>query len=159
AALVIEGAGGFQVTVNGQPAPAASGWQWDRQFGKVDVGARLKRGSNEIRLATTFKPGVEIEDAFLVGDFAVKQTGETRYVLVREGGDLRGGSWVEQGYPFYVGNMSYQVPVTFKKGEQVVLRLDRPAGTLFVVRAQGKDVARIGWQPWEADVTAALKPG
>jgi hypothetical protein len=157
--LVVERAGDYKVTVNGQPAPGPAGWHWDRQFGKVDVGGRLKRGSNEIRLETTFKPGVEIEDAFLVGDFGVKQAAETRYVLVREPAELRPGSWVEQGYPFFVGNMSYQVPVTFKKGEQVRLRLDGSVGTLFVVRAQGKEIARLGWQPWEADVTAALKPG
>jgi len=159
AALVVERAGDFTVTANDQPTAAPTGWHWDRQFGTIDLRGRLRRGVNWIELSTIYRPGVEIEDVYLVGDFATKKLTGDRYILVREPKHLTHVSWVDQGYHFYAGNMSYEIPVTYSKGERIRLRLDQPAGTLFLVRVAGREIARLPWQPWEADVTSALKPG
>ncbi len=157
--LVVEKIGDFEVLFNGRPAGAADGWHWDKQFGRVNVGKYIRRGTNQIELSAVYKPGVEIEDIFLIGDFATSKVSNTRYVLVAEPMELRAGSWVEQGYHFYSGNMSYQVSVDFQAGERVRLRLKLPAGAAFLVFAGAREAAGLGWQPWEADITSALKPG
>jgi len=157
--LVLEKAGDFEVLLNGRPAGPLDGWHWDKQFGRLNIGSRIRRGANQIELSTVYKLGVEIEDIFLIGDFATNKVSDTKYMLVSEPTELRAGNWVDQGYHFYSGNMAYQVPVDFKPGERVSLRLTEPIGTALVVLAGAREVARLGWQPWEADVTAALRPG
>ncbi len=157
--LVVEKAGNFDIKVNGQPSGAADGWLWDKQFGKILIGNKVRRGTNRVELSTVYKPGAEIEDIFVVGDFATRKLGDTRYALVQEPAVLRPGNWVEQGYHFYSGNMVYLVPVRYRDGEKVVLRISRPDATGFVIRSAGRVVARLGWQPWEADITSALKTG
>jgi len=148
------------VLFNGQPASAPDGWHWDKQFSRVPVGSRIRRGANQVELTTVYKPGVEIEDIFLIGDFATRKVSEVKYVLVAEPAELTAGDWVQQGYHFYSGNMSYQVPVTFQPGQRIRVRLRQPVGgTTFLVTAGGRAVAQMGWQPWEADITAGLKPG
>lgn len=157
--LVVEKLGDFEVLLNGRPAGPPDGWHWDKQFGRVNVGNRIRRGTNQIELSTVYKLGVEIEDIFLIGDFATSKVSDTKYVLVAEPMELRAGNWVDQGYHFYSGNIAYQVPVDFRPGERVRLRLAEPTGAAFVVMAGSREVARLGWQPWEADVTSALRAG
>jgi len=47
--------------------------------------------------------------------------------------------------------------VVRRRGERVLLRLKQPAGTLFRVRANGRDLTALGWQPWETDLTRSLR--
>jgi hypothetical protein len=157
--LVLEKAGNFDCNVNGQPAGGADGWHWDKQFGKINIGGKVHKGKNLIELSTVYKLGVEIEDIFVIGDFATRKTSDTSYALAPEPAALNAGNWVEQGYHFYAGNMVYLIPVRYEVGQRVVLRLAQPSGTGFLIRSSGRAVAQIGWQPWEADVTSALRPG
>ena len=81
-------------------------FHWDKQFGLVDIAKAARRGRNLIELAGGFTYGVEIEEIYLVGDFALRQCGYQEYRLVQEPRLLTDGSWVYQGYPFYAGNMA-----------------------------------------------------
>ncbi len=155
--LVVEKAENFTILFNGEKAGPADGWHWDRQFGRIPVAVR--RGTNTVELAAEYRPGVEIEDIFLIGDFATKKVSATEYGVTSEPATLAAGDWVPQGYHFYAGNMTYQFPVVRRRGERILLRLKQPAGTLFRVRANGRDVSALGWQPWETDLTRSLRLG
>jgi len=157
--LVVEKIADFQVQINGLPIGKPQGWHWDKQFDRVDVGRQIRRGQNTIQMVTTYKPGVEIEDIFLVGDFATKKAGDTRYILDHEPARLNAGNWVDQGYHFYSGNMIYQTTIPYTAGERVSLRLHQPMGTAFIMRVGGRDAGQLGWRPWQADITQGLKPG
>ncbi len=155
--LVVEKAENFEIRFNGEKTAPADGWQWDRQFGRVPV--RVRRGSNTVELGAAYRTGLEVEDIFLIGDFATRKISDTEYSLVAEPAQLAGGNWVGQGYHFYSGNMAYQFPVVFRKGERVTLRLDQPVGTVIRVMVDGRAGPSLGWQPWEADLTSVLRPG
>jgi hypothetical protein len=157
--LVVEKISDFLIRINGEAIGKPQGWHWDKQFGQVDVSRQIRRGQNTIQLMTTYKPGVEIEDIFLVGGFATKRVGDTKYVLTQEPAKLNAGNWVDQGYHFYSGNMVYQTTVPYTPGERVSLQLHQPMGTAFIVKVGGREAAQLGWQPWQADITSGLKSG
>ncbi len=157
--LVVEKPEHYQIKCNGQAVTQRDGWHWDRQFGKMQLGALVRRGRNTLELTTTYKPGVEIEDIFVIGDFATHKLADTAYAITAEPRQLAAGDWTGQGYHFYSGNIAYRFSRTFAAGERARLRVSRPMGTAFLVRVNGRDVAQLNWAPWEADLTAALKPG
>lgn len=157
--LVVEKPEHYQIKCNGQVVAQRDGWHWDRQFGKTKLGALVKKGANSIELATTYKPGVEIEDLFVIGDFATRKLSDTAYAIAAEPAQLAAGDSAAQGYHFYSGNMSYRFDRNAAAGERAKLRLKGPMGTAFLVRVNGREAAQINWAPWEADLTAALQPG
>ena len=157
--LVVEKPENYQIKCNGLAVTQRSGWHWDRQFGEMNLGTLVHQGTNTLELSTTYKPGVEIEDIFIIGDFATRRISETRYVLTAEPAQLAAGDWTGQGYHFYSGNMVYCFDRNFAGGERAKLRLKDPMGIAFLVRVNGRDAAQISWAPWEADLTAALNPG
>ncbi len=155
--LVVEKGGNFAITVNGEKAAAPDGWHWDRGFTRFPL--NLRTGKNVVELAGDYRPGVEIEDIFVIGDFATRKISDREYALAAEPPTLAAGDWTAQGYHFYAGNMAYKVDVSFRRGEQVRLRLKDPAATAVRVEVNGKPAGVLGWQPWELDITSALRNG
>ena len=162
--LVIEKAPIWKVKVNGvQVSTDTSEWHWDKQFGKIDISKHIIIGENIIELSSIFNWEVPVEDIYLVGDFGVKRTSETEFVLTKEPETLKNGSWVEQGYPFYAGTMRYETIFNLddepQLGEQIIIRLPEAKGTLFLVRVNDSDPIPICWRPLEADVTKNVQKG
>lgn len=162
ASLVIERPEHFTIELNGKPVTGhTEEWHWDNRFGRIDVANLIHKGDNRLILTCQYRPGVEIEDVFVVGDFATRPLGEERYALTAEPPQLENGDWGPQGYHFYSGNMIYQKRMRVNRivGERRVLQLIRPAGTLFDVRVNGHVAGTLAWQPWELDLTDRLVDG
>jgi len=150
----------FAATVNGQRLDTrTSEWHWDKQFGEIDVTPKVVVGTNEIELSCKYNSDVQIEDAFLVGDFGVRRRDPMDYVITSEPSQLKDGNWVDQGYAFYCGNMRYlkHLDIPAKKGSNYTLRLIDPRGTLFKVSLNGRFVGAIWKQPWELDLTKFVR--
>jgi len=161
-ALVAEKAHKFALLVNGKPVSTeTSDWCWDKQFGKVDITANVKKGANELELSCRYDLDVEVEDIFLVGDFGVRRIDPSRFVIAREPTQLKDGSWVDQGFPFYSGTLRYQKHMTIpmRKKARYVLRLNNPRGTLFSVSLNGRATGFLWKQPWELDISDAVTKG
>ncbi|MEW6359891.1 MAG: glycosyl hydrolase [Planctomycetota bacterium] len=159
--LVMELPDRWRLTVNDVPVPTATSERhWDKQFGRIDISANVKKGRNTIRIACTYGFDTHIEDLYLVGDFGVKKISGTQYVLTDEPAKLTDGDWGAQGYPFYAGSMRYKTTAQVSKssGDKFTLRLKDPKGSLFVVHVNGK-ARPVYCQPWEVDVTDLLKDG
>jgi hypothetical protein len=119
----------------------------------------VRSGKNVVEMTGDYRPGVEIEDVFVIGDFATRKISDREYALSSEPATLSAGDWTAQGYHFYVGNMAYKLAVPFRRGEQVRLRLKDPAATAVRVEVNGKAAGVMGWQPWELDITSVLRNG
>ena len=178
--LVVEQAERWRLSVNGQYVPVeVDGWHWDKQFGKVRVTDFVRPGLNHFELECTYAVDTEIEDVYLIGDFAVTNENNQRFTITQEPGHLNVGDWVNQGYPFYAGNMVYstafhcgracepnagtassQLPVAaLAGGSHVKVRLNDPKGSLFRVSVNGSEPRDLAWQPWEVDVTDLVRDG
>ncbi|HOS42129.1 MAG TPA: hypothetical protein PK794_00405, partial [Armatimonadota bacterium] len=147
------------LTVNGRPVEiSALDWHWDRGFDKVEIGAYLTAGENVIAARLPYDFRTEIEAAYLVGDFGVRLVSPYEGELVPEPARLASGSWVEQGYPFYSGAITYRTTIAAPAG-RAFLRLKGASGILYHVRVNGVEVGPILWRPHVVELTAALRPG
>lgn len=160
--LVVEKAHEWVVSINGKKLDTNTlEWHWDRQFTKLDISGVLTLGANTVQLTRDFDVLTELEDIYVVGDFGVEFQSDRGYILVNKPHTLQSGSWVEQGFPFYAGNMIYKADVDIKKQEdkKYILGLGKSSGCLFGIKVNGKHVANIAWQPWETDITDYITDG
>jgi len=159
--LVVEKAALWRLSVNGVPvSTSTSEWQWDRQFGKIDISQHVRVGENLIVLSCRYDIDVPVEDLYLVGDFGVEKASETEYILADEPETLRDGDWTTQGYPFYSGTIRYRGKFRLEElGDRVLVRLPDARGSLFTVSVNGGNPIPICWSPLEADVTSQVQKG
>lgn len=132
---------------------------------KVPDGA-LKVGRNTVTVDVTFMRTTNIEALYLIGDFGVALNGRIRTLT-----DLpdRIGCENYENYdlPFYTGCMTYHLtPDRYagllgeKQGraDRIVLSPASFTGGCVKVTALGKTTV-LGWDPYEADVTEAVRAG
>jgi hypothetical protein len=160
--IVIERPDLYAITCNGVPLKPAKGWWLDKAFGRLSLAAAARVGENVVTLrATPFSILHELEPAYLRGAFSLK-SGEHGWVIAQEM-PLRvekGLGWNGQGHPFYAEGVTYRQ--TFRVADRsgrYVVTLPGWYGAVAKVEVNGKDVGWIGSQPWECDVTAALRKG
>ncbi|MFH0965082.1 MAG: hypothetical protein V2A58_13870 [Planctomycetota bacterium] len=161
-AFAMECCARWRLFVNGRRVSSkVSGYFVDKQFGSVDITSHVRAGENVVKAVALYDWDLPIEDAYLVGDFAVRMTrGGRGLTLIREAHSLAVGDWTGQGYPFYSGNMIYRTSlrVEARRKERYFVRL-RFAGTLACVRVNGKSCEAVLWAPWESEITGALREG
>ncbi|MEI7833328.1 MAG: hypothetical protein WCJ56_09035, partial [bacterium] len=161
-AIVIEDISKGKLTVNGtEVATDNPTWHWDHDFGKVDIGEFVTAGENVVDFTVDYDFQTEVEPAYLVGDFGVRLRTPDSGEIIAEPGVLRNGSWLEQGYPFYSGVMTYcaTFPSAPQGGVRTFLRLRRASGILYKVRLNGIELENIVWRPHVVELTEALHPG
>ncbi|MEN2984888.1 MAG: glycosyl hydrolase [Dictyoglomaceae bacterium] len=156
--FVIEGAKNFNIFLNGEKLGEPSSWYLDRYFDKIPV-SNLKEGENEIILQCYYKNSMEIEDCFIIGDFAVDPI--TREIT-KEPKFLRFGDWCLQGYPFYAGCIFYKerININFEKENKVFLNMGEYSAIHIAIWINGKLVEHIPWRCRNrVDITNYVKNG
>lgn len=164
--LVSEKAKGFNITINGKSVEYKDNLHhWDIQFLKIDITALVNSGCNEICISGVFTWDTEIEDIYLVGEFALRERPDnwkgkltSTYALVAEPGFLHNGSWTEQGYPFYSGSMRYKTSIHLEeKNGRYILDLGEPQANLILLHLDGEMIGVLPWRPWKFDLTDFLE--
>lgn len=139
----------------------------DDCFKKMAIpGGVLKQGRNEVTVDVTFLRTTNVEALYLVGDFGVKLAGRRRTLVAmpqRMGCD----SYAAYHMPFYTGNLTFTLtkedygPLLegmAERADRIVLTPKDFTGACVKVEAAGK-TAVLGWEPFEADVTEAVRSG
>ncbi len=139
----------WHIAVNGQTLAFAPGETWlDVRIGVAAVGSMLVAGNNEITLAApVFDPRVELDQIYLLGDFACVPA-EVGFAMVPPQ-PLALGSWREQGYPFLDRGVRYVFKLP--EGGPGVLRWEAGDwnGSLLRIEQGGALVARLMEAPWD----------
>jgi hypothetical protein len=150
----------YNITINGKNVKAAPGsWWLDKAFGKIDIAAAVRVGENEIVLkAAPFTIYHELESVYVLGDFALAPL-DKGFAIVPENA-LKLGDWNSQGLPFYSAGMTYARKFEIAKPHGPY-RVFLPGwyGSVAEVKVNGKPAGYIGNAPWQADVSALIKPG
>ena len=153
----------WRMRINGRLVRFKPGqWFVDKQFGCVDITRRVTRGHNLIESTARYDWDLPVEDAYLVGDFAVKMIRAAKaFTLIREPAHLNTGDWVPQGYAFYSGNMVYRARFNLRppKNARVFLALKHFEGVTAHLRLNGIDCGALPFPPWEIDITRAARNG
>ncbi|MFC1509624.1 glycosyl hydrolase [Candidatus Omnitrophota bacterium] len=159
--LAVESADRFTIEINGVQVESSPGkWHIDRNIQAFDIHEHVTAGTNTIKASTDFLWDTEIEDIYLVGDFAVG-TEQDGFPIIAEPETLEAGNWVEQGYPFYSGSMIYKMEFELDSTEQVRYEIDLTGakGSTFFVVVNETEVGEVPFSPFRGDITGALKEG
>lgn len=158
-AIGIEEAERFTVSLNGVDIPSAStGWYLDRSIGTIPLPA-LACGSNTLNLNCNYMHDMEIEDCFLIGNFAVMPDRS----IHQERDTLRFGDWGLQGYLHYCGSIVYHLEYDHEliaAGGSILLELGDYKAATVDVKINGKHAGHIPWSAAkQLDITKILVQG
>lgn len=161
--LVVEDMDKGRVFVNDKEVPIDESnlnWHWDRNFKKVEITEYIKKGENIVDFRVKYDFLTEVEPAYIVGNFGVELVDPYRGKIVKENKTLKTGSWIAQGYPFYIGRMVYKSTFTLTgKRKRVFVRIVKPSGILFKIKVNEKEAGNILWTPYILEVTPFIKKG
>jgi hypothetical protein len=148
-----------RVTVNGtEVTPDKANYWFDKSFATADIAALTKPGTNEIVIEVNHHQrdyvyyvlysgvseslrnclvfDVEIENIYLIGDFALRTNGvftdsvrssvlyDGTFTLVAQPKVIPTRDIVRGGFPFYGGEIASKFSYTYKEGKPTVLKLD-----------------------------------
>ncbi len=161
--LALEGPDYLNITVNGKPVPEPDGWWVDLDIRTIDITDLLVEGDNEILAEFNYRPDMELEDMYLVGDFGVAKRPGTagpqapdNMTLIAPPTSLALGSWIGQGLDFYGGAVRYTVDLPAPPiGRRVRVSLPGIDCTAAALHVNGATFV-LPWAPFTADVTDAL---
>ncbi|NQU75469.1 MAG: hypothetical protein HQ546_04025 [Planctomycetes bacterium] len=162
--LAMEAPEDYRLSVNGKAVGSPDGYWVDEDIKTIDITSLLRTGENEILLDFDYRPDMEIEDMYLLGDFGVGkidagQPGQPGNVtLVGAPVSLSVGSWIGQGLDYYGAAVMYKMKVTKPATGRVRIVLPGIACTAAAIHAGGETFA-LPWGPFQADVTDALTEG
>jgi hypothetical protein len=141
--VLIERAVDYTIKLNNQPVASVSdGWYLDKSFDKVRL-PEINVGKNILTLTCAYKNSMEVEDIYLLGDFAVS----IDRILVPETGRVCVGDWTKQGYLHYAGSLAYlyELDWNVKRGQEVELRIPDFVATTVCVKVNSH-VFNIPWK-------------
>jgi hypothetical protein len=164
----------YEITLNGKRIIYRDeGWWRDRSFKRIDIRDTAVEGRNELEVAGTFitpqKPGkidfeengIEVENAYIVGNFSVRLKKGVRYTLLPPFADVKCGNLVHQGFPFFSGSLvlAQDVPVRLSPGEKVFLEFDGLEAITTRVFVNGADAGIIAFHPYRIEITPFVRDG
>lgn len=159
--LVVEKPEWFNISLNEIEQKAKpTGWFIDKSLQRIPLSG-VKEGINILTMSCEYKNFMEIEDCYIIGDFAL----DADRALVSEPDKLKLGDWTIQGYMHYAGSMVYHFDYLYNKEnmgepEKVILELGDFSAINIEVRINGKT---LGFVPWKAasqvDITHGIIEG
>lgn len=160
--LVCETPEKFRIQVNDKGVKAKDGDYWcDISFKKIDIRERVKKGRNIVRIDGVLEKDTELENLYIIGDFAVKRSRDNQFRLVEEQKQLRSGDLTKQGYPFFAGaiTLSHNVYIKPPKAGRIFLTLQGLKTIVTEIKVNGEKAGVILWEPHRIEITDYLRHG
>lgn len=108
----------------------------------------LQKGENHFRITVRYTNRTSLENMYITGKFGVRVNG-TEAVLVPLPEKLKFGSIVEQGFPFYGGNLTYRIPIEMQNAGNLYVHLAKYKGALARAFLDGRENGAIAFSPYE----------
>ena len=124
----------------------ADGWYVDHCIRKILM-PDMEAGEHELIVEIPYNSKVNIEAMFLLGEFSVKVVGRDQ-ILGAASHKAAFSDLTSQGYPFYGGNVTYQIPFVSNGGE-VSVRENKLSATVIKATVDGKEAGYIAFSPYE----------
>ncbi len=160
--LVIEKPEHFKIRVNGVDIePKIEDFWLDWNFPRIDVSNLLGKGLNTIEIKGIVDLEPELENIYLLGDFAVKVGAKGGSRLIEEVKEAEIRDLCEAGYPFYAGEFELEKDVDFKIPEnaRVFLHFEEFNAASATIYVNEKESGKVILPPYEVEITDALKQG
>lgn len=114
-------------------------------------------GKSELYLQVDYSKDVNLEWCYLLGDFGVKVQGSKAY-LTQKPERMAFGDYSCQGFPFYGGNMIYEVQIHIEEDGDYILAAEKYRAPLIGVKIDGCYTGRIAFAPYQVSL-GFLKEG
>lgn len=159
--LVLETPEKYTIEVNGKEVRYSGEGCWiDTTFMKIKIDGLIKNGLNTIVLKGKTDFDTELENIYIVGDFAVKNINNEDFIITDTPENLKPGDFVLQGYPFYAGTISITSSIKIDKiPDKAILILDDLNAIVTEVIVNDKLAGHIFLHPHQINITKYLKPG
>jgi hypothetical protein len=152
----------FRIAVNGHRIEYTDqGWWIDRTFMKISVSDWMQKGENGMELSGEAAPDLEIESAYLIGDFGVTTDDGIHFRIVQARDAAECGDLGKQGYPFFAGAVTLSQTVKLKKdpGKQAYLALNGLETVVASISVNGRDAGAIFWHPHRVEISDLIRDG
>ena len=130
--------------------PEDSGYFVDECIRKVAL-PHIPVGRSELLLKISYSRNTNVEWYYLLGSFGVKVTG-SRAVLTPLPEQIAFGDYVDQGFPFYAGNMIYETEITVEEAGEYIIAAEKFRAPLLKVLIDGKQAGRIALAPYQVQL-------
>lgn len=191
--LVCETPENLEILVNGIAIDKKDcGYFADKAFRKLDIASYTKLGENKITVNVDFTQSeqvyrnieksklfeseknkltfdIEIEQMYLVGDFAVETDGEFeelprdacryngKFVISKPCEKINLTNIERQGFPFFAGDIT--VSKTFEAKGDMMLDFVKSGINVVKAKINGEDLGQFMWEPYSCDITQYLHDG
>jgi len=117
----------------------------------------IPAGKSELCLKVDYSKDVNLEWCYLLGDFGVKVQGSKAY-LTQKPEWIAFGDYSCQGFPFYGGNMIYDVQIIIREDGEYILAVEKFRSPLIGVKIDGCYAGKIAIAPYQVSL-GYLKKG
>ena len=134
------------IEFNGENVPVEpDGYFVDKALKSVKL-PDMKKGANRLLVRVPISERISIENMFITGDFGVKSEGRSaRVIKLPE--KIAFGSITQQGFPFYGGAITYELPFESDK-KSAVLSADFYCGTTLKAALNKTDAGILALPPY-----------
>ncbi len=159
--LVIETPERFEIKVNGKQVKYNGDRYWiDTSFKMIDISDKVKNGTNKIVLNGVFSFDTELENIYIVGEFAVKNIDNKRFIISDLPEKIGNENFVFQGFPFYAGSITLKTDINYsEKIDKVVLSFEDLNAIVTEIKVNERNAGYIFLHPHEIDITKYLNKG
>ena len=134
--------------INDQPIiPKTVGYYIDKSIKKIYLGS-LKKGLIKISVRLNYGSKTNLESMYLLGDFAVAFREQYPYIY-KKPKKINFGNLVDQGFPFYGGNIKYKLKVDIESNV-FKCRVAYYRGAALKVRC-GEKESILAYAPYEVE--------
>jgi hypothetical protein len=148
--LALEEAANAKLEFDGKAVESSAGNEWvDPCIRQIELPS-FGPGKHTLIVSLPFTRRTNLEWHYLLGDFGVKVTGREA-LLTKPVRALRPGSWVEQGLPFYAGNVTYHYNCP-GNGRPTLLHVPEFKSPLLSVVVDGKPAGKIAFAPFDLEL-------
>lgn len=146
AVLALEDADKAEIKFNGKKvANDILGTYVDITIFKVAL-PKINKGTNTLEITIPFGPRTNTENVFILGDFGVECKGRNAKIIAKPE-KLLFGSLLNQGFPFYGGNVIYKFKAETQTGDLFICASDYRGATMSA-KIDGKDAGKIIYPPY-----------
>ena len=144
--LALEDAEKAEITLNGKSVcNDVTGWYVDKSIKTVQL-TEIIKGKNIITVKLPLGNRTNTEWCYLLGDFGVKVTGR-KVLLTALPEKLWFGNIVNQGLPFFGGNITYHMGDVIAENGEIEVKIPQYRGALTKVYVDGEDKGNIVFSP------------